>query len=225
MKDNRFFYGAKCALPICLGLIPVGISYGLLAIQSGLSSFQTVLMSVLVMAGSSQLMAVGMLSSATIPSIIIAVFCINLRHIVMSSSVMSKLKHVPMYKKLLCAFALCDESFALFSFSGTSNAMQLLGTNTALYMTWVLSSLVGCIAGQLLPESISKGFSIAFYASFIALLTPHATKSRSIFYLIMLAAGMNTGLQFFISPSWSLIISMVASAFVGTLFMEEHKND
>ena len=96
MKRKLFFDGAKSAIPICLGIVPVGISYGLLAMQAGLSRFQTVLMSALVMAGSSQLMAVEMIGSAAIGSMIMAVFFVNLRHVVMSSSVMNRLGYAPL---------------------------------------------------------------------------------------------------------------------------------
>ena len=88
MKSKLFFDGAKSAIPICLGLIPIGISYGLLAMQAGLTQLETVLMSVLVMAGSSQLMVIGMIGKATVLAMITAVFFVNLRHLVMSSAVM-----------------------------------------------------------------------------------------------------------------------------------------
>lgn len=220
MNREQFYAGAGSAAPICLGIIPVGISYGLLAMQAGLSRLQTVLMSVLVMAGSSQLMAVGMLGSATILSILTAVFFVNLRHIVMSSSVMCRLEHTSLREKLLCAFALCDESFALFSLSGSQSAAQLLGANTALYGTWVVSSAAGCVLGQFLPEVVAKGFSIAFYAAFLAMLIPNAVKSSRIALLVLLAAGMNTVLRLFLPVSWAVILSMVVSAAIGTCFVE-----
>ena len=110
-KQKAFVIGAKAALPICLGLIPIGISYGLLALQAGLTQFETVLMSVLVMAGSSQLMVVGMIGNATVLAMVTAVFFVNLRHLVMSSAVMSRMEPTPLGMKLLSAFSLCDESF------------------------------------------------------------------------------------------------------------------
>ena len=220
MNREQFYEGVKSAVPVCLGIIPVGISYGLLAMQAGLSRLQTVLMSVLVMAGSSQLMAVGMLGSATILSILTAVFFVNLRHIVMSSAVMSRLKHTSLRKKLLCAFALCDESFALFSLSGSQSAAQLLGANAALYGTWVVSSAAGCVLGQFLPEVVAKSFGVAFYAAFLAMLLPNAARSRRIALLVLLAAGMNTVLQRFLPASWAVILSMVVSAAIGTCFAE-----
>lgn len=227
MKREQFLKGAKSAVPVCLGIIPVGISYGLLAAQAGLSRFQAVLMSVLVMAGSSQLMAVGMIGTAAVGSIAAAVFFVNLRHIVMSSSAMSRLERVPLRERLLCAFALCDEAFALFSLSGSWSAARLLGINTALYGGWVGSSFAGCVFGQFLPEIISKSFGVAFYAAFLAMLTPNAARSRSILYLVLLAAFINTVLQLVLPVSWAVILSMIAAAGIGTFFAEdmEHEQD
>ena len=220
MRKQEFSAGAKAALPICLGLIPIGISYGLLALQAGLTQFETVLMSVLVMAGSSQLMAVGMIGKAAVAAIVTAVFFVNLRHLVMSSAVMSRMGPAPLGVKLLCAFPLCDESFALFSLSGSRSAFYLLGANTALYGAWVLASVLGAVIGQFLPEVVAKSFGVAFYASFLALLLPSARRSRGIALLVALAAGMNTVLQLFLPVSWAVILSMVASAAVGTFFVE-----
>lgn len=225
MKRTDFRAGSRDALPICLGVIPVGISYGLLATQAGFSHWQTVLMSALVMAGSSQLMAVSMAGQAAVGSIVTAVFFINLRHIVMSCSVMSRLEKTPLWEKLLCAFALCDESFALFSLAGSHGAAHLLGVNTALYGTWVLSSFTGCMMGQLLPQFVSKGFEIAFYAAFLAMLVPNTMKSRGIFHLVLLTAGMNTVLQLILPDSWAVILSMVIGAAVGTFFVEVESNE
>lgn len=220
MKTKLFFDGAKSALPICLGLIPIGISYGLLAMQAGLTQLETVLMSVLVMAGSSQLMVVGMIGKATVLAMIAAVFFVNLRHLVMSSAVMSRMEPTPLGMKLLSAFSLCDESFALFSLSSNRSAAYLLGANTALYGTWVLASVLGVVIGQFLPEVVAKSFGVAFYASFIALLMPNVQKSRRVALLVLLAAGMNTVLQLFLPVSWAVILSMVISAAIGTFFVE-----
>ena len=126
----------------------------------------------------------------------------------------------PLGVKLLCAFPLCDESFALFSLSGSRSAAYLLGANTALYGTWVLASVLGAVIGQFLPEVVAKSFGVAFYASFLALLLPNAQRSRGIALLVLLSAGMNTVLQLFLPVSWAVILSMVASAAIGTFFVE-----
>ena len=182
-------------------------------------------MSVLVMAGSSQLMVVGMIGQASVFTMIMATFFINLRHLVMSSSVMSRLKAASLPSKLLCAFALCDESFALFSFSGSTDAAYLLGSNAVLYGTWVFSSLVGCLLGQVLPETITKGFGIAIYAAFLSMLVLHAAKHRDILLLIILTAAINCVLQIWIPSSWAIILSMTVSAILGTWFVDLQENE
>lgn len=221
-ERDRFDFtaGAKAALPICLGLIPTGIPYGLLALRAGLTRLEAVLMSALVMAGSSQLMVAGMIGSASLVAMIAAVFFVNLRHLVMSSAVMSRMEPAPLGVKLLGAFSLCDESFALFSLSGSRSAAYLLGANTALYGTWVLASALGAGIGQFLPEVVAKSFGVAFYASFLALLLPGAQSSRSIAVLVLLAAGMNALLQLFLPVNWAVILSMVVSAAIGAFFVE-----
>lgn len=219
---GKFAQGAKSALPVCLGIIPVGISYGMLAVQNGMSLFQAVLMSVTVMAGSSQLMAVGMLGKAAVLSIITAVLFVNLRHVVMSCCVMNRLEKTQLRHKLLCAFALCDESFALFSLSDSADWRHLLGANTALYASWVVSSLAGCVMGDFLPEIIAKSFGVAFYAAFLAMLTPSVLKGRRILLLVLLTAVINTTLQLVLPLSWAVIFSMLAAAAVGVYLPEEN---
>ena len=222
MKDLQFLHGIRDALPVCLGIIPVGISFGILALQAGLSAIQAESMSVLVMAGSSQLMAVGMVGQgAALISIVMAVFFLNLRHFVMSSSSMERVKDASLVKKLLCAFALCDESFALFSLSGTNSSDYLLGANTALYLAWVGSTVLGCVAQYLLPEIVAKSFSIAFYAAFFAMLVPKVTGNRRLLLLVLLSAGVNTLLRLVLPASWSVLLSMILCAWIGTYFCEE----
>lgn len=106
-----FFRGAKSTLPAALGCIPVGISIGLLATQAGISKIEGTAMSLLVMAGSSQLMAIGMVASgASLFTIILGTFFINLRHAVMSASVWRRVPKTNFVQRLIGSFALCDET-------------------------------------------------------------------------------------------------------------------
>lgn len=214
--------GVRVSVPVCLGVIPVGISFGLLAVQAGFTGIQAVLMSLFVMAGSSQLMAVGMIDQgAAIGTIVIATFFINLRHIVMSSSVMNRLRETPLLHKLVGAFALCDESFVIFSLSDEQHFSLLLGSNTVLYATWVVSTAIGCVINQYLPDIIVNSFGIAFYAAFLAMLIPRVSKNSRLIILVALTAVINTLLRLFLPASWAVIISMVSGAAIGTGLFEE----
>ena len=59
-RKKEYFDGVKAALPVILGFVPVGIAYAVMVHDAGFSALETVLMSLLVFAGASQMMAVGM---------------------------------------------------------------------------------------------------------------------------------------------------------------------
>ncbi len=218
--NKSFLRGMRLALPVCLGIVPVGISYGLLAMQTGLTAFETVSMSAIVMAGSSQLMALGMISQgASVISIIIAAFFVNLRHMVMSSSAMSYLQDTPMAKRLIGAFALCDESFAVFSLSDDHSFALLMGADVAMFLNWILSSALGCVLNQVVPAIVANSLGIAIYASFLAMLMPHVRENFRLLLLVCLCGLMNYLFQLFLPASWSIILSMTLGALIGVFFV------
>lgn len=113
---SRFLYGARAGIPVVLGFIPVGIAYGVMARQAGFSTLETCLMSLSVYAGASEMMAVGMYAQgAGILAIVLATFFLNLRHIIMSTCVFSRMKSSKLGQRLLMAFGVTDESFAIFT--------------------------------------------------------------------------------------------------------------
>jgi len=68
MDDHQIKKGMIDALPIVLGYLPVGMAYGLLARQAGLTYAEIGLMSLLVYAGASQFIAVEMICSSFRPT-------------------------------------------------------------------------------------------------------------------------------------------------------------
>ncbi|MCK4535106.1 MAG: AzlC family ABC transporter permease, partial [Syntrophobacterales bacterium] len=79
--------GVIGAWPICLGYLAIGLAFGVIAQKAGFHPVEIGLMSLLVYAGSAQFIAVSMLSAgAGIVPIVITTFTINLRHMLMSSS-------------------------------------------------------------------------------------------------------------------------------------------
>ena len=77
----------KSAWPICLGYLPLGFACGVLAQKVGLTVEQTGIMSLMVFAGSGQFIAAAMIGGgASIASIVITIFIVNLRHLLYSSS-------------------------------------------------------------------------------------------------------------------------------------------
>jgi predicted branched-subunit amino acid permease len=103
-----------------LGFVPVAIAFAIMAGSAGLTSFESVAMSVMVFAGASQMMAVGMIADgAGYLAIVAATFIMNLRHLIMSTCVFERMnengKKTPLPIKILCSFGVTDESFAIFT--------------------------------------------------------------------------------------------------------------
>ena len=90
---TSWLQGMVKALPIVFGYIPIGFAYGVLAQQAGLSTLNILLMSIIVYAGSSQFIAVGLFAAA-VPglTIILTTFVVNLRHMLFSAALSPYLK-------------------------------------------------------------------------------------------------------------------------------------
>ena len=214
----QFLAGLRAGVPIILGFIPIGIAFAIMAEQAGLSGAESVLMSATVLAGASQMMAVGMYArGAGIITIIVATFVLNLRHLIMSTCVMNEMRGAPTGIKLLNAVGVTDETFALYTTrrEGHSNAMFFLALAICAYSSWVLGTVLGVITANLLPDRLSASLAISLYAMFVAILVPGLKKNLPLALLVVGTALLNTVLRQVMDGSWALIFSAILGAVVG----------
>jgi len=220
---REFFAGVRAAVPVILGTVPVGIAFAVMARQAGLTVAQTSGMSLLVCAGASQMMAVGMYAQgAGLLAMILATFILNLRHLIMSTCVMHPLRDEKTGWKLLAAFGVTDETFAIFTTEQEKHHTIpfFLGLVAVIYSAWNLSTLAGALASSLLPDIVSASLGIAIYAMFIGILTPSLTGNWRMLALAALTAVCNSLLTQVIPSSWALIVSTLVCAWLGTFFVD-----
>ena len=223
---SSFFKGMRLSVPLALGFIPIGCSFAVMAMQAGLTGFETVFMSFFVLSGASQIMAVGMLSQgAGFAAIVLASAFMTMRHLVLSSSVMRRLGKLSTVQKIVASYALCDESFAVFSLSEEKNFPFLMGCNTLFCATWISSTALGVVLNNFLPPIVADSCAIAFYAAFLAMLIPVVRKSIPILMLVLLTGAVNALLQTFLPSSWAVVFSMVGCAAIGTFFVPAEKEE
>lgn len=221
-----FEKGVKAALPVSIGMLSVGISFGLAARQYGMTTMQATMMSLIVVAGSSQFMAINMLSRGASPLVIVvATFLMNSRHLVMSTYVMNRLKGTLLYKKLLLSYVVCDESFTIFSLSKKQDddAAYLGGLNIIMHLTWAGGTLLGGLMMNIIPPLLSDAMGIAIYAAFISMLMPSLKASTRILVIVLFTAVVNTILAGSVPGGISTVISMLVGAAFGTLLPEDKK--
>lgn len=211
--------GMVRAVPIILGYVPIGLAFGVLAGQAGLTVPAVLGMSVIVFAGSSQFLAVAMLSGgAGLLPTVVATFFINLRHLLLSAALSPFLKRFGPGRLAPLAHTLTDESFAVHSAGYRAGLdppyAELLSLNLAAQLTWVISTGLGCLAGNLIPEPASLGLDFALPAMFIGLLAGWFTNARQGLVALVAGLGVVAGTLAGLS-TWSVILAASIAATVG----------
>ena len=87
------------------------------------------------------------------------------------------------------------------------------------FLGWSTGTLIGCIAGSLLPEMIVNALGIAIYGMFIAIVLPPARKSAPVAFCAVIAAAISCAFKFIpvlsgVSGGFVIIIAGVASAVI-----------
>jgi 4-azaleucine resistance transporter AzlC len=212
--------GLSAAWPICVGYIAIGLAFGVIARKTGLSPLDIGLMSLIVYAGSSQFIAVGMLGAgAGLLPIVLATFSVNLRHLLMSSSLSLYLTNLPSSRLSFFAYGVTDESFALnmsrFQ-SGNWDWRPALVVNHATNLTWLLSTVAGSIGGQFIPSG-AFGIDYALTAMFLCLLV---LQVRGCYHaLVALFSGiLAVTFSLWIPGNSYVLIASFLAASVGLIF-------
>ena len=217
MVQNPILPGVKAAWPICLGYIPIGLAFGVLAQKAGMTWFQISLMSSIVFAGSSQFIAVSMLASGSgALAVIMTTFFVNLRHLLMSSSLATLLHNEHRGKLSVFAYGVTDESFAINYtrlLAGDWDLNRSLVLNQTANACWILSTVAGGFFGHLIPAH-SLGIDYALVAMFICLLVFQLT-SRLIVLTAIMAGMLSVALALWIPGNSYIILASVIAASIG----------
>jgi len=222
--------GFKASLPIALGYIPVAITFGVLAMQAGMSLLEVTLMSALVYAGASQFMGANMIAvQASAIEIIVATFVLNFRHFIMSFSFANTVREtVPLRGRFLLSLGLTDESFAVAAIEkDKSHEKNSTYFYSALFLTaylsWLAGSFLGGLLGEVIPEQLSQSMGIALYAMFIGLLIPAVKVNVRLAYIAVLAMLVNLIFSQFISEGWAIVLGTIIGGASGIYFLKEKK--
>ncbi len=178
-RKAEFLAGVRAELPILLGVAPFGMIYGVLALGAGLPSSVAMGMSSVVFAGSAQFLGAQLIAhAAPIPVILLSTLVINLRHVLYSASVAPYMRRLGPLWKLLLAYLLTDEAYAvsILRYRRSEHPPSpfphwfFLGAGLTLWTGWQLSTAAGIVVGAQVPASWSLDFTLAL--TFIALVVP-----------------------------------------------------
>ncbi|NLV81794.1 MAG: AzlC family ABC transporter permease [Synergistaceae bacterium] len=219
-----FINGFKKGTPIALCCIPGAIAFGILAKTASLTAWESVFMSFIVFAGASQFVAVNLFTlGAAIPEILIAVGVLNMRHMMMSSSLAKKyLPNTTFLQKFWMGFEMTDETFSLAAMQKEDylSSEFVMGLNLPLHFTWTTATYLGWIGTSILPDSVQESMGIAIFAIFMGLLIPSVRKNRAGLIVTAIAMAMSAYIKWtpFLDATINKGVSIMITAGAAALF-------
>ena len=229
-KIKQFKKGAFLGLPIALGYLPVSFAFGIKAAASGIAPIWAIIISMTNLTSAGQVAAVDIIGAVgTYAEIALTTLVINARYMLMSISLTQKMREFSMSKKLITAFGVTDEIFAVSSTHvGELTFPLMMGLIAVPYVGWALGTTLGAFAGGLLPDFLAKAMEISLYAMFIAIIVPAVKKDIKVVFALGLAVAISAVMYFltpFISSGWVIIIAAISASALGATFFPRKEED
>lgn len=221
-----FQTGIKDGLPVGLGYFPVAMTFGMIASKYGFHPFYPLLISLTSFTGTGQFMGIDLINqAATFIEIIITILLINIRYFLMSLSLLQRLpSSYSMKKKLLIAFGVTDENYAIMMQQTKPLTFSyIMGILVISYFGWCSGTLLGSVVTNFLPAALISAFGIALYGMFLAIIIPSAMDSKPILFIVI-GAGIMSCLSAVIpiiknlGSGWILILCGVTTSAIAAYF-------
>ena len=220
-----FRKGVRHGLPIGLGYLSVSFAFGIQAVVLGLTPWEAVLISMTNLTSAGQLAGIELMATeAPLVEMALTQLTINMRYALMSLSLSQKMgEDMNTGKRMFFAFGNTDEIFAVASAQrGKLHFPYLTGLMLIPYFGWAGGTLLGAVAGSLLPEFVRTALGIAIYGMFLAVILPAARRERAVCVVVGIAALLSIAFRYLpglceISGGYRMILCAVLASFAGAL--------
>ncbi|WP_323742259.1 AzlC family ABC transporter permease [Microbacterium sp. UFMG61] len=206
------------ALGVVLATSAYGVSFGALAVASGLDVWQTCVLSVLMFTGGSQFAFVGVFAAggvAALPSAIASAGLLGVRNVAYGMR-MSPIVGTSRARRVAAAHFTIDESTAV-AISQSDPRLRRVGfwvTGIGIFIGWNVTTLIGALLGDVLGDPKAWGLDAAAAAAFLALLWPRL-KERQAIAVGIAAAVVAATLTPLIMPGLPVLVAAVVAIVVG----------
>lgn len=206
------------ALGVVLATSAYGVSFGALAVASGLDVWQACVLSLLMFTGGSQFAFVGVFAAgglAALPSAIASAALLGVRNVAYGMR-MSPVVGTTRARRVAAAHFTIDESTAV-AISQSDPRLRRVGfwvTGIGIFIGWNITTLIGALVGDVLGDPRTWGLDAAAAAAFLALLWPRL-KERQAIVVGIAAAVVAAALTPFIMPGLPVLVAAVVAIIVG----------
>ncbi|MBE6180241.1 AzlC family ABC transporter permease [Staphylococcus xylosus] len=222
-----FKQGVKECIPTLLGYAGVGLSFGIVAVASGFSMLEIILLCLLVYAGAAQFIICALVISGTpISAIILTTFIVNSRMFLLSMTLAPSYKNYSLLNRIGLSTLVTDETFGVAitpHLKGEKiNDRWLHGLNITAYVFWTFACIIGAVFGKYIHQPEALGLDFAITAMFIFLAVSQfeslrRSKINTYFVLIICVIVMMLSLSLFMPSYLAIILASTIAALIGVV--------
>ncbi len=232
MKNQEYALGVRRGLPVGLGCFSVSFGFGAMAVSKGLSVAQATIISASNLTSAGQFAGLtSIVENSGLWLMILTQLIINSRYALMSLALSQRLgQRVGLLPRLLIAFFNTDEVFALAMAREHALTVPFMyGLGLLPFIGWGGGTLLGALAGAVLPISVRTALGVMLYGMFIAIVIPPAKKEKPIAMAALVALVLSSlfawvpALQKAPKGTPIVICTVVAAAVCAWLFPVEEK--
>ena len=224
-KDYRT--GVQRGLPVGVGYFSVSFGFGAMAAAQGIQALDAALISATNLTSAGQFAGLTLiLASAGLWEMILTQLVINSRYALMSLALSQRMgSRIGFWPRLVIAFFNTDEIFALAMAEKQPLTVPfMLGLGLTPFIGWTCGTLLGALAGSVLPLAVRVALGVMLYGMFIAIVVPPARQEKPVLAAVVLALVLSClftwvpGLKD-VSAGISIVIcTVVAAALCAWLF-------
>lgn len=231
-----FKKGLRDGVPICLGYYPVSLAFGVLAVNSGCTWIEALMISFFNLTSAGQFAGLTIMTTAgSLIEMALSQLVINARYALMSIALSQKLdKNFSTPSRAILGFAVTDEVFAVAASQREVPRRYFAGLALLPIVGWSAGTLTGALLGSILPAIVTSALGVALYGMFVAIFVPKAKDEKNVLFVVAIAMVFSS-IQYYtpvlkeISSGFAVIICTVLAAAVGALLFpienKEVEND
>lgn len=168
-------------LALVSAIAVIGASFGAIAVAAGLPWWMPSALSVLVFAGGSQFMVVGVVAAGGgMVAAVLGALVLNIRHLPFGLAI-GDIMGRGWLARLVGSHLMIDESvaFAMAERDPRRARAVYWACGIAAFVMWNLGTVAGALAGQVIGDPDALGLDAAFPAALLALVLPVLRNSRT----------------------------------------------
>lgn len=220
--------GVRLSYAMLPGCVAMAMALGTLSAQKGLTLAETLLMSGVLFAGASQLVALEIwtprFTTTALVSVATIAAAVNLRYLLMTASLRPWLNAMPAWQVYPALMFTVDANWLVamrYRAEGGKEPSVFLGSGLALWLCWVLGAIPGHLLGGMVADPKKFGLDLALPAFFAAMLVPLWKGPR--WAIAWAVAGASAWLaSIFIPGWWFIVVGAIAGSITGG-FIDERE--